>query len=86
MKKKTVEEVDEYVHKDERLPLLLDRMRESGAKVFLLTNSEYWYTNAIMEFLLSFPDKVKFIKCTRKRKSRYIAAFCITHSSNFGIT
>ncbi|XP_066947175.1 cytosolic purine 5'-nucleotidase isoform X5 [Macrobrachium rosenbergii] len=57
LKKKTVEEVDKYVHKDERLPLLLDRMRDSGAKVFLLTNSEYWYTNAIMEFLLSFPDK-----------------------------
>lgn len=51
--------VDEYVYKDERLPILLDRMRESGAKVFLLTNSEYWYTNALMEYLLSYPDKVK---------------------------
>lgn len=59
LKKKTVERVDEYVHKDERLPLLLDRMRESGAKVFLLTNSEYWYTNALMEYLLSYPDKVR---------------------------
>ncbi|XP_037776347.1 cytosolic purine 5'-nucleotidase-like [Penaeus monodon] len=57
LKKNTVEHVDKYVHKDERLPLLLDRMRDSGAKVFLLTNSEYWYTNAIMEYLLSFPDK-----------------------------
>lgn len=59
LKKKTVESVNEYVHKDERLPILLDRMRDSGAKVFLLTNSEYWYTNALMEYLLSFPDKVK---------------------------
>ncbi|XP_045622921.1 cytosolic purine 5'-nucleotidase-like isoform X3 [Procambarus clarkii] len=57
LKKKTVECVDEYVHKDERLPLLLDRLRDSGAKVFLLTNSEYWYTNAIMEYLLNFSDK-----------------------------
>lgn len=57
LKKKTVENVEEYVHKDERLPLLLDRMRESGAKVFLLTNSEYWYTNAVMGYLLGFPDK-----------------------------
>ncbi|XP_071545964.1 cytosolic purine 5'-nucleotidase isoform X2 [Panulirus ornatus] len=57
LKKKTVENIHEYVHKDERLPLLLDRMRDSGAKVFLLTNSEYWYTNAVMEYLLSFPDK-----------------------------
>ncbi|MPC39759.1 Cytosolic purine 5'-nucleotidase [Portunus trituberculatus] len=57
LKKKTVENVEEYVHKDERLPLLLDRMRESGAKVFLLTNSEYWYTNDVMGYLLGFPDK-----------------------------
>lgn len=63
LKKKTVECVDEYVHKDERLPLLLDRMRESGAKVFLLTNSEYWYTNALMEYLLSYPDKVRICGC-----------------------
>lgn len=59
LKKKTVENVEEYVHKDERLPLLLDRMRESGAKVFLLTNSEYWYTNDVMGYLLGFPDKVR---------------------------
>lgn len=58
LKKRTVEQLDEYVHKDERLPMLLDRMRDSGAKVFLLTNSEYWYTNAIMQYLLDFPDKV----------------------------
>ncbi|KAK3878934.1 hypothetical protein Pcinc_016476 [Petrolisthes cinctipes] len=57
LKKQTVEQLDEFVHKDERLPVLLDRIRDSGAKVFLLTNSEYWYTNAIMQYLLSFPDK-----------------------------
>lgn len=56
LKKKTVELVEQYVHKDERLPLLLTRMRQSGSKVFLLTNSEYWYTNSIMEYLLDFPD------------------------------
>ena len=63
LKKKTVECVNEYVHKDERLPILLDRMRDSGARVFLLTNSEYWYTNALMEYLLSYPDKVRICSC-----------------------
>lgn len=61
LKKRTVEQLDEFVHKDERLPMLLDRMRDSGAKVFLLTNSEYWYTNAIMQYLLSFPDKASTV-------------------------
>lgn len=62
LKKQTVEHLDEYVHKDERLPVLLDRMRDSGAKVFLLTNSEYWYTNAIMQYLLDFPDKASTVQ------------------------
>lgn len=43
--------VEKYIDRDERLPLLLDRMRENGKKVFLLTNSEYWYTDKIMNFL-----------------------------------
>ena len=58
LKKHTVEKIEEYVHKDERLPILLRRMRDSGVKVFLLTNSDYWYTNQVMEYLLSFPDEV----------------------------
>ena len=53
--------MEEYVHKDERLPILLNRMRESGVKVFLLTNSDYWYTNKIMGYLLTFPDDVSLI-------------------------
>ena len=31
--------------RDVRLPLLLDRIRQHGSKTFLLTNSEYEYTN-----------------------------------------
>ena len=52
---KTVENMEEYVVKDERLPMLLSRMKESGAKVFLLTNSEYWYTEKIMNYLFDYP-------------------------------
>lgn len=55
LKLKTVENMEEYVVKDERLPMLLYRMRESGVKVFLLTNSEYWYTEKIMTYLFDFP-------------------------------
>lgn len=39
-----MENLDNYVHRDERLLVLLDRMRVH-AKTFLLTNSDYEYTN-----------------------------------------
>jgi len=55
LKLKTVENLEEYVVKDDRLPMLLHRMRASGAKVFLLTNSEYWYTEKIMTYLFDYP-------------------------------
>lgn len=55
MKKKTVENLEKYVRKDERLPMFLTRLRESGAKTFLLTNSDYNFTNRIMTYLFDFP-------------------------------
>jgi 5'-nucleotidase len=45
LKKLTVENLDEYVVRDSRLPILLNRIRENNAKVFLLTNSGYDYTD-----------------------------------------
>ena len=54
LKKQTVASMEDYVHRDERLPMLLDRLKENGMKTFLLTNSEFWYTEAIMNFLLNF--------------------------------
>ncbi|NWX76900.1 5NTC nucleotidase, partial [Alca torda] len=38
-----------------RVPLLLSRMKEVG-KVFLATNSDYDYTDAIMSYLFDFSD------------------------------
>lgn len=55
MKKQTVENLDKYVQKDERVPMLLHRIRESGGKIFLLTNSDYKFTNRIMTYLFDFP-------------------------------
>lgn len=56
MKKKTVENLDYYVKKDKRLPIVLNRIRESGAKTFLLTNSDYKFTDKIMSFLFDFDE------------------------------
>ncbi|XP_031434853.1 5'-nucleotidase, cytosolic IIa isoform X1 [Clupea harengus] len=50
LKEKTVENLEKYVVKDSKLPLLLSRMNEVS-KVFLVTNSDYKYTDKIMTFL-----------------------------------
>ncbi|XP_037937082.1 cytosolic purine 5'-nucleotidase isoform X3 [Teleopsis dalmanni] len=59
LKKKTTENLDYYVKKDVRLPMVLSRIRESGAKVFLLTNSDYNFTDKIMTYLFDFPHGAK---------------------------
>ncbi|XP_068633773.1 cytosolic purine 5'-nucleotidase isoform X2 [Battus philenor] len=55
LKSKTIENLDLYLKKDERLPMFLSRIRESGAKLFLLTNSDYNFTDKIMNYLFDFP-------------------------------
>ncbi|XP_022919856.1 cytosolic purine 5'-nucleotidase isoform X2 [Onthophagus taurus] len=59
LKLKTTQNLQQYVKKDERLPMFLQRLRESGAKTFLLTNSEYSFTNKIMTYLFDFPHGAK---------------------------
>ncbi|KAJ8338780.1 hypothetical protein SKAU_G00355660 [Synaphobranchus kaupii] len=56
LKEKTLHNLEKYIIKDDRLPLLLSRMKEV-AKVFLATNSDYSYTEAIMEYLFDFSTK-----------------------------
>ncbi|XP_022259099.2 cytosolic purine 5'-nucleotidase-like isoform X1 [Canis lupus familiaris] len=58
LKEKTVENLEKYVVKDGKLPLLLSRMKEVG-KVFLATNSNYKYTDKIMTYLFDFPHGPK---------------------------
>uniref|UniRef100_A0A8D2ZFT9 Cytosolic purine 5'-nucleotidase n=1 Tax=Scophthalmus maximus TaxID=52904 RepID=A0A8D2ZFT9_SCOMX len=58
LKQKTVENLEKYVVKDSKLPLLLSRMNEV-AKVFLVTNSDYKYTQKIMTYLFDFPHGPK---------------------------
>ncbi|XP_066449229.1 cytosolic purine 5'-nucleotidase-like isoform X2 [Eleutherodactylus coqui] len=50
LKEKTLKDLNKYVLKDDRIPVLLNHLREVG-KVFLATNSDYKYTNAIMSYL-----------------------------------
>ena len=55
LKKVTCKNLSKYVVKDERLPELIQRIQNSGAKTFLLTNSEWWYTDEVMTYLFDFP-------------------------------
>ncbi|VDH89291.1 5'-nucleotidase [Mytilus galloprovincialis] len=59
MKDYTVQNLETYVHKDKRLPLFLERIRQHGQKTMIITNSDYKYTNKIMEYLLDFPETIK---------------------------
>jgi hypothetical protein len=36
-----------FIHRDARLPVMLRRMTESGAGVFLVTNSDYKYSHGM---------------------------------------
>ena len=79
MKSKTIENLDHYVKKDPRLPMVLTRIRESGAKVFLLTNSDYNFTNKIMSYLFDYPHGARvrrhFVNYLLKRS--YLSLFIL---------
>ncbi|XP_044031126.1 5'-nucleotidase, cytosolic II, like 1 isoform X2 [Siniperca chuatsi] len=51
LKERTLKNLEKYVVKDPNLSVLLMRIKEV-AKVFLATNSDYSYTEAIMKYLL----------------------------------
>jgi len=56
LKNQTVANPTEYIVKDDNLPVLLNRMRRSGKKVFLVTNSGYAYTEKVMTYLFDTPS------------------------------
>lgn len=59
MKQIVLSNLSRYVEKDERMPTLLKQLRENGRQTFLLTNSDFRYTNGIMSYLLG-PDWASF--------------------------
>uniref|UniRef100_M3ZZF6 5'-nucleotidase, cytosolic II, like 1 n=1 Tax=Xiphophorus maculatus TaxID=8083 RepID=M3ZZF6_XIPMA len=50
LKEQTIKNLEKYVIKDPNIPVLLTRIKEV-AKIFLATNSDYNYTEAIMKYL-----------------------------------
>uniref|UniRef100_A0A5K3EGC8 Cytosolic purine 5'-nucleotidase n=2 Tax=Mesocestoides corti TaxID=53468 RepID=A0A5K3EGC8_MESCO len=57
LKKKTMENIDMYIEQNPKLLVLLDKLRTDRTKVFLLTNSDYVYSNAVMTYICNLPDK-----------------------------
>jgi len=66
MKAKTLDDLDKYVVKEPKLPLLLDRMREHG-KVFLVTNSDFHYTDVSCVLFLNSPLVCFFLHAPANR-------------------
>lgn len=52
LKSDILKDIKKYVYKDPHLSLTLDKFIDSGKKLFLLTNSEFYYTNMLMAYLL----------------------------------
>uniref|UniRef100_A0A3Q2Q219 5'-nucleotidase, cytosolic II, like 1 n=1 Tax=Fundulus heteroclitus TaxID=8078 RepID=A0A3Q2Q219_FUNHE len=56
LKENTIKNLEKYVVRDPNIPVLLTRIKEV-AKIFLATNSDYNYTDAIMKYLLEANPK-----------------------------
>ena len=52
MKTTILKDPAQYIKRDPRLAMLLERLRSNERKIFLLTNSDWWYTNNVMTFIL----------------------------------
>ncbi len=52
IKAETLANLSRYIRKESRLAQLLRVIRASGCKSFLLTNSEWYYTEKVMAYLL----------------------------------
>lgn len=51
LKSRIRENPSQYIRTDPKLPMLLDQFRAWGKKVFVLTNSEYYYTDVLLSHL-----------------------------------
>lgn len=52
LKSEIIADLPRYIYRDPHLSLTLDKFRQNGKKLFLLTNSEFYYTEQVMSFLL----------------------------------
>ena len=53
LKERILGRISRFIRRDERLRLALEEFRESGKKLFLLTNSELYYSEALLGYLLA---------------------------------
>ncbi|MDD5091630.1 MAG: HAD-IG family 5'-nucleotidase [Candidatus Wallbacteria bacterium] len=65
LKSRVLSDLMRYFKKDVKLPLCLHKFRKSGKKLFLLTNSEEYYTEKVLSCILSgnmqqYPDYKDF--------------------------
>lgn len=56
LKQITCDQPEKYLVKDDRLPLLLDRLK-ANSKTFIATNSDYTYTKKVMSYLLNSANR-----------------------------
>lgn len=93
LKGEIAKNLEKYVYKDPRLPLVLDKFRERGKKLFVLTNSEWSYTNLIMNYLLdntmleykSWRDFFDIIICHASKPEFFVKGkdFFLVNEENF---
>ncbi|VDK38908.1 unnamed protein product [Taenia asiatica] len=57
LKKQTMANIEKYIEQNPKLLVLLDKLRTERTNVFLLTNSDYEYSDAVMKYLCNLPDK-----------------------------
>jgi HAD superfamily 5'-nucleotidase-like hydrolase len=53
LKSELIPQLEKYIVKDPMLPKVLHHFLKGGKKLFLLTNSEFYYTNVVMSYLLN---------------------------------
>lgn len=53
IKQNILGDLPSYIRKDDRLITMLRLARQNNKKTFLLTNSEFYYTTSVMEYMLS---------------------------------
>lgn len=93
LKGEIAKNLEKYVYKDPRLPLVLDKFRDRGKKLFILTNSEWSYTNLIMNYLLdstmleykSWRDFFDIIICHASKPEFFVKGkdFFVVNEENF---
>lgn len=59
MKAEILEHRDFFIPRDPQLALALDRLKRSGKKLFLLTNSEWSFTDGVLGHLLDGQDEAR---------------------------